>query len=132
MLINAIDQTQSSLMIQAYSFTSAPIAKAVVEAKRRGVDVRVIVDKSQRTEKYSIVTFLNNAEIPVVVDSSVKIAHNKVMIFDQQAVFLGSFNFTKAAEHMNAENGMLIRGDASIVSAYTQNWKARYRVSEAP
>ena len=39
--------------MQAYSFTSAPIAKALVEAHKRGVDVRVILDKSQRTEKYS-------------------------------------------------------------------------------
>ena len=46
------------VLVQAYSFTSAPIAKALVDAQRRGVKVQVILDKSQRTEKYSEADFL--------------------------------------------------------------------------
>ena len=84
--------------MQGYSFTSTPIAKALVEAKRRGVDVRAILDKSQRTERYSGATFLKRAGIPTVIDEQPAIAHNKVFVFDQQAVLTGSFNFTKAAQ----------------------------------
>jgi phosphatidylserine/phosphatidylglycerophosphate/cardiolipin synthase-like enzyme len=40
--------------VQAYSYTSAPIAKALLDAHKRGVKVQVILDKSQRTEKYHI------------------------------------------------------------------------------
>ena len=46
------------VLVQAYSFTSAPIAKALVDAQRRGVKVQVILDKSQRTEKCSEADFL--------------------------------------------------------------------------
>lgn len=129
LLVDAINGTKKTLLIQAYSFTSAPIAKAVEMAHNRGVDVRVIVDKSQATEKYSSATFLKNAGIPVVVDNKPAIAHNKVMIFDSQAVFTGSFNFSKAAQFSNAENGMLVRGDAAIVKAYTDNWNTRHQLS---
>jgi phosphatidylserine/phosphatidylglycerophosphate/cardiolipin synthase-like enzyme len=126
LLVDSINSTTKSLLIQAYSFTSAPIAKAVVAAHERGVDVRVILDKSQTSERYTSATFIKNAGIPVVIDSRPAIAHNKVMVFDQRAVFTGSFNFTKSAQQRNAENGILIRGDGALVKAYTDNWAARF------
>jgi len=129
LLVSAIDQTRSQLRVQAYSFTSAPIASAIKRAKERGVDVKVILDKSQVSQKYSGATYLRNAGIDVVIDTKPAIAHNKVMIFDGEAVFTGSFNFTKAAQQRNAENGMLVRGDDALTKAYLANWGKRYSVS---
>src|SRR3974390_1551383 len=57
-VVSALDHATNSVLVQAYSFTSAPIAKALVDAHRRNLDVRVILDKSQRTEKYSEADFL--------------------------------------------------------------------------
>jgi phosphatidylserine/phosphatidylglycerophosphate/cardiolipin synthase-like enzyme len=129
LLVSAIDQTKSQLRVQAYSFTSAPIAAAIKRAKDRGVDVKVILDKSQVSQKYSGATYLRNAGIDVVIDTKPAIAHNKVMIFDNKAVFTGSFNFTKAAQQRNAENGMIVRGDDALTKAYLANWEKRYSVS---
>lgn len=129
LLVNAINNTSQSLLIQAYSFTSKPIAEAILNAHKRKVDVRVIVDKSQVGEKYTSATFLKHAGIPVVVDTNPAIAHNKVMIFDQKSVFTGSFNFSKAAQQKNAENGIIIRDDGAIVKSYTDNWLTRFKVS---
>ncbi|MFM0656083.1 phospholipase D family nuclease [Paraburkholderia sediminicola] len=129
LIISAIDGTQKKLRIQAYSFTSTPIAAAVKRAKTRGVDVKVILDKSQASPRYAVATYLRNADINVVIDTKPAIAHNKVMIFDDSAVFTGSFNFTKSAQERNAENGILIQGDANIVRSYSDNWSARYKVS---
>jgi phosphatidylserine/phosphatidylglycerophosphate/cardiolipin synthase-like enzyme len=131
LLVDTINSTNRSLLIQAYSFTSAPIAQAVVKAHRRGVVVRVILDKSQASQKYTSATFLRNAGIPLVMDTNPAVAHNKVMVFDQEAVFTGSFNFTRAAQNRNAENGMVIRGDPSVVKAYTDNWTTRFSQSTA-
>ncbi|MFK0378359.1 phospholipase D-like domain-containing protein [Pandoraea sp. NPDC090278] len=80
-----------------YSFASAPIATAIKRAKDRCVDVKVILDKSQRSQKYSRATYLRNADFEVVIDTKPAIAHNRVMIFYNNAVFTGSFNFTKSA-----------------------------------
>ncbi|HOF77241.1 MAG TPA: phospholipase D-like domain-containing protein [Smithellaceae bacterium] len=77
---------------------SAPIAAALVRAHKRGIDVRVILDKNQKKDGYSSATFLKNAGIPTFIDSAHAIAHNKVMIIDAETVITGSFNFTKAAE----------------------------------
>ncbi|MGF6757655.1 phosphatidylserine/phosphatidylglycerophosphate/cardiolipin synthase-like enzyme [Paraburkholderia sp. GAS42] len=129
LLVDEINNTRRSLLIQAYSFTSAPIASAVKRAKDRGVDVHVILDKSQVSQRYSSATFLRNAGIPVVIDTRPAIAHNKIMVFDNASVFTGSFNFTRSAEERNAENGFLVRGDEKIVKAYVDNWNERFRVS---
>jgi phosphatidylserine/phosphatidylglycerophosphate/cardiolipin synthase-like enzyme len=122
-VVNALGSARHRILVQAYSFTSAPIAKALAEAKKRGVDVRVILDKSQRTEKYSGARFLANTGIPVFIDASHRIAHNKVMVIDDETVLTGSFNFTKAAETGNAENVLLILHAPDLAAKYGDNWK---------
>jgi len=129
LIVKEIRRAQKSILLQAYSFTSAPIAKALMEAKQRGMDVRAILDKSQRREKYTGATFLKHAGIPVVIDERPAIAHSKIFIFDQQSVLTGSFNFTQSAQKRNAENLIVIKGDANLVRAYTDNWNARWSVS---
>jgi phosphatidylserine/phosphatidylglycerophosphate/cardiolipin synthase-like enzyme len=83
---------------------TAPIAKALLDAHKRGVQVQVILDKSQRTEKYSSADFLANQGVPTLIDANHAIAHNKVIVIDGEIVLTGSFNFTKAAQEKNAEN----------------------------
>ena len=130
-IIRAIGQAQKTIKVQAYSFTNADIAKALLEASKRGVQVRVVLDKSQETEKYTSATFLANAGVPVRIDDDFAIAHNKIMILDDETVITGSFNFTKAAEERNAENVLVIRGNKELARLYLQNWQWRWDASEA-
>lgn len=122
-VVEALNRATESVLVQAYSFTSAPIAKALVDAHRRGLKVTVILDKSQRTEKYSSATFLANSGIPTLIDDRHPIAHNKIIIIDGHKVITGSFNFTKAAETSNAENLLIIDNDAELATKYGANWK---------
>lgn len=121
-VVRELDAAKESVLVQAYSFTSAPIAKALTDAHKRGVKVQAILDKSQQTEKYSSATFLRNAGVPTFIDAKHAIAHNKVMVIDGKVVITGSFNFTKAAEESNAENLLVIR-DAVLAAKYAGNWE---------
>jgi phosphatidylserine/phosphatidylglycerophosphate/cardiolipin synthase-like enzyme len=121
-VVNALDGANETVLVQAYSFTSAPIANALARAHKRGVKVKVILDKSERTEKRSQATFLKNAGIPTSIDDKHAIAHNKVIIIDRRIVITGSFNFTKEAEESNAENLLVIR-DAGLAEEYARNWR---------
>jgi phosphatidylserine/phosphatidylglycerophosphate/cardiolipin synthase-like enzyme len=121
-IVDAIGQAKESVYVQAYSFTSAPIAKALLEAHKRGVKVEAILDKSQRKATYTGATFLQNEGIPVYIDAAHAIAHNKVIVIDGQTVVTGSFNFTKAAEEKNAENLLVIR-DKGFARLYLENWE---------
>ena len=120
-IVKELGNTKSNILIQAYSFTSAPIAKAVVDAHKRGIDVAVILDKSQRTEKYSSADFIAHAGVRTLIDAKHAIAHNKIMILDGDTVIVGSFNFTKAAEEKNAENVLIIHRSV-LAERYTKNW----------
>jgi phosphatidylserine/phosphatidylglycerophosphate/cardiolipin synthase-like enzyme len=78
-VVKALDEARSYILVQAYSFTSAPIAKGLLEAHKRGVKVEVILDKSQRTEQYSEADFVANEGIPTKIDDKHAIAHNKII-----------------------------------------------------
>lgn len=127
--MQTIGKAKATILVQAYSFTSAPIAEALKKAHDRGVKVEAILDKSQRGEKYTGATYLKNAGIPVAIDAAHAIAHNKVMVIDGETVITGSFNFTKAAEERNAENVLIVK-DKGLAKLYRQNWEAHRGHSE--
>jgi phosphatidylserine/phosphatidylglycerophosphate/cardiolipin synthase-like enzyme len=86
-------------------------AKALIDARKRGVKIDVGLDKSQRSEKYSSADYVSHAGIPVHIHSKHKIAHNKIMILDQNTLITGSFNFTKSPEESKTENLLILKGN---------------------
>jgi len=128
-IVKEIKAASSVIRVQAYSFTSKPIAEALMDAHKRGVDVQVILDKSQRTANYSSADFIAHAGIPTFIDAEHAIAHNKIIIIDNNTVITGSFNFTKAAEEKNAEN-LLVLKDSRLADGYMGNWKCHLDHSE--
>lgn len=128
-IVRELDNAKTSILVQAYSFTSAPIAKGLVAAHERGVKVEIILDKSNLTAQYTSAPFVAKAGIPVKIDSAHDIAHNKIMIIDGETVITGSFNFTKSAEDNNAENLLIIR-DNALAEKYIKNWQEHEGHSE--
>ncbi len=117
-IIKELNKAKNTVLVQAYTLTSAPIAKALLGAHKREVKVEVILDKSQRTQRYSSATFLYNQRIPVKIDAKHAIVHNKVMIIDGETVITGCFNFTKAGEENDAEN-LLVIHDKHLMNRIT-------------
>lgn len=128
-IVEAIGAARHAVLVQAYEFTEPPILQALVDAHARGVDVRVILDKSAVSARYTGATFVANAGIPVFVDSRPAIAHNKVMIIDGERVLTGSFNFTRSADTRNAENAVFI-SSPKLAAQFIANWQSRLAVSK--
>lgn len=123
-LIEAIRQARQAILVQSYSFTSNEIAFALIEAKRRGVDVQVVSDAEQaRKHEYNRVPLLAQAGVKVWLDEQHQSAHNKVMVIDGETVVTGSMNFTYAGQFKNAENMLILRGNKPLAEAYVANWK---------
>lgn len=128
-IISAINHENNSILVQAYQLTSADIAKALVDAKRRGATVKIILDKTQYTQKsYSSATFFDHADIPVWIDNKPAIAHNKIIILGDTEVITGSYNYSKNAEYRNIENLLIIKSK-SLATVYTQNFQKRLSAS---
>jgi phosphatidylserine/phosphatidylglycerophosphate/cardiolipin synthase-like enzyme len=98
LVVKAINGAHKQVLVQAYSFTSLPIIKALGDAKARGIDVEAILDKTNESQHYNGARYLSNQNIPVWIDDSVAIAHNKVNVIDGDSVITGSFTFTQAAQ----------------------------------
>ena len=130
LIVRLVDKAKQEILVHAYSFTSAPIAKALVQAHRQGVAVTVILDRSQRGDRYSEADFLAHMGIPTFIDRRHAVAHNKVMLIDRQIVLTGSFNFTRAAQEKNAENLLVVKGDQKLVQRYQGNFETHKRHSE--
>lgn len=122
-ILRELSAAKSSVLVQAYSFTAEPIAKALVAAHKRGVKVEVIIDEEKADEKHSQAARLAKAGVRTLTDDKHAAAHNKVMVIDGQVVITGSFNFNRHAEDDNAENLLVIR-DKQIAEKYTANWKS--------
>lgn len=120
-LVKEISRAKQEILVQAYSFTSKEIAKALVDASKKGVHTEIILDKSNKSQKYSAADFTHNMGIPTFIDAEHAIAHNKIMVIDKETVITGSFNFTKAAEEKNAEN-LLILKSKELAKQYIDNW----------
>lgn len=125
-IIEEIDKAARMIQVQAYSFTSTSIAKAILEAKKRGVLCQVILDQSQETQDYSELDFFHSQGIPTWIDDRHAIAHSNIILIDRQTVITGSFNFTTAAEERNAENLLVISGDEELAKKYLTNF-AKHR-----
>jgi len=127
-ITQSLDNAKILVLVQAYSFTSMPIVEALVSAHNRGVTVQVLLDKSQRTQRSTAASLLDQAGIRTYFDVAHAIAHNKVMVIDNEIVITGSYNFTKAAEERNAENLLIIRSK-ELAARYVENWRIHLRHS---
>ncbi len=123
LVVQTINGARQSVLVAAYSFTSRPIATALIEAKNRGVTVLVVVDKSQQTARYTSAAYLANQGVPVKTDSRYAIMHNKFMVVDGRTVETGSFNYTRAATFENAENVVVLAGDPAVAAVYAREWR---------
>ena len=127
-IVDQLLSAKESILVQAYSFTNPAIASALADARSRGVNVVILLDKSHRTQRYSAADFTANAGITTLIDDRHAIAHNKIMIIDGQVVITGSYNFTRAAEKSNAENLVIIES-GSVAEKYHNNWQKHRRHS---
>lgn len=128
-IIKAIKEAKKTILVSAYSFTSKDIAKALLDKKKQGIDIKIILDKSQVTQKYSSATFFANQGFDMRIDIKHAIYHDKVMIIDGKTVITGSFNFTKAAEEKNAENVLILRDNPELAKLYSQDWWHNWQIA---
>lgn len=131
-VIATLADARQQILVQAYSFTHRAIADALVAARQRGLDVRVIADPEQHARiATSLVADLAERGVPVYLDGQHGAAHDKVMVIDAGSpaatVITGSYNFSHAAEYRNAENLLILRAVPGLAELYADNWHRHQR-----
>jgi phosphatidylserine/phosphatidylglycerophosphate/cardiolipin synthase-like enzyme len=102
LVIKTVSTANEDIRVAAYVITSASITTALIQADRRGVSVRVVVDGREATRGSTTIGRLKHNGIEVRTDYRYAMMHDKFIIVDDQTVEEGSFNYTAAAESRNA------------------------------
>ncbi|HBU3641876.1 TPA: phospholipase D family protein [Klebsiella pneumoniae] len=131
LVLKTINSAQQEIRLMGYSFTSPEVAGALVRAKQRGLDVKVVLDwkaNTGRQNKASLaaMNLLVNAGIPVRTVSQYKIMHDKVIIADGRNIEVGSFNYTRSADRVNSENVLVVWDVPVVAQRYLQHWSTRW------
>lgn len=118
--ICAIGDAKTTLRIAAYQFTNIDIVRAVIAAQARGVDVAVILDKTQRNGDTQAALVASG--IACNIATGFKIMHHKFMVIDDKHVETVSFNYTTNADKYNAENALYILNTSDLAGKYKAQW----------
>jgi phosphatidylserine/phosphatidylglycerophosphate/cardiolipin synthase-like enzyme len=121
LLINLISQARKSVYVAIYSFTRDGLARALIDAKKRGVEVKVVIEEENAYGQGSDYQMLKDAGIDIRLDGNPALMHHKFMIVDGELVVTGSYNWSTAAEDRNDENFVVIR-DKEVVDRFTQEF----------
>ena len=122
LVLKSINSAKKSIHVAAYGFTSKPIAEALLNASKRGVEVKIVADEKSNSGKYSATRYLANNKIQVKLDDNYPIFHHKFMIIDGSTLETGSFNYSAAASR-NAENVLVLWNAPSVANSYEQQWQ---------
>lgn len=128
-VLNMINGAEREIRLAAYSFTSPEVVKALIAAKRRGVDVKVVVDKkgnaSNSASRQALNLLVNNG-ISVRLNGKYQIHHDKFVVADRSHLQTGSFNYSRSAETRNSENVLAIWNVPELAKQYLNHWESRY------
>lgn len=129
-IAHAVGEARRRVWIAGYFFTSATLAKAVDQAHARGLDVRVLLDSSQATLRYSSATYFHNQGVPLWINARYPVMHHKFVLIDADTVGFGSMNFTRAGAQQNAENFNLFRRWPQLAATYAEEFERLQQESE--
>lgn len=123
MVTRSIDGAKKSIDAAVYSLNNPRLAEALIRAHKRGVKVRLLLDRTQaagRTNKLWVQSFIS-AGMDLRLHSRHRIEHNKFGVYDGTLVSTGSFNWTTPAEEKNSENCVSL-DEPSAVSMFSQRF----------
>jgi phosphatidylserine/phosphatidylglycerophosphate/cardiolipin synthase-like enzyme len=121
LLINLISQARKSVYVAIYSFTRDGLARALIDAKNRGVEVKIIIEEENAYGQGSDYRMLKEAGVDIRLDGNPALMHHKFMVVDGEIIVTGSYNWSTAAEDRNDENFVVIR-DRSVAERFMQEF----------
>ncbi|UVS88454.1 phospholipase D family protein [Burkholderia glumae] len=122
LVLSVIDSARSELDVAAYELTNRHIVTHLMARARAGVQVRVVLDRSQLDGRGSKLPELAAAGIPVRIDLAVPLMHDKFIVADRDTTQTGSMNYTQAGALHNAENVLVIWHHAAVAAAAFSAW----------
>ena len=109
LLIPIINNSKKSIYIETFIFTHKALAQSLINAHKRGVDIKIIADATNASSSHAMVKLLRQNGIKVKVENYAGKMHMKTIIADNDYFIAGSMNLSNSGENYNDENIMIIR-----------------------
>lgn len=130
-IVPLVGSAAKSIRFLAFSFTDDPLAEAMIQRARNGVNVAGVFEKVGSDTEHTELKTLFCAQIPVRQDGNGGFMHNKVIVVDERYVVTGSLNFSTNAEESNDEN-VIILDNPDIAKLYLQNFERIWSLATEP
>lgn len=121
-IIEAINRAEKSVYIQAVTFSDSHLIRALLEARERGVDCELILDRSSEKTRLRAATILARDDISVLVDHGHRASNTNLILIDGELALVGSYSFTRSSETANAEHLMIIREMPEVFARFAGNY----------
>ena len=130
LVLETIGEAQHSIQMLAYAFQATDITQALVAAKKRGVNVRIVIDKKRNLGKASkkAMDFVSRNGVELRTSDHFHLQHDKTIIVDGSTIETGSFNYAASAETANSENVVVIRNRPELARQYLEHWQSRWEL----
>ncbi|MFN2241306.1 MAG: phospholipase D-like domain-containing protein [Anaerolineae bacterium] len=127
-LVELLAGAEDSIRFMAFSFTDDRLGDEMIRQHEAGLTVQGVFEGRNADPVYSEFGRMVEAQprMDVRLDGNTYMMHHKVIIVDDKAVALGSFNFSEAADTVNDEN-LLIIYDRGIASLFRAEFRRIYR-----
>ena len=122
-ILREFERVKERADVCVFTITDDRIRDAMLRAKRRGVTLRVITDGDKSYDEGSDVSALERAGVPVRADRTEAHMHHKFAVFDGRRLLTGSYNWTRSAANVNAEN-VIVTSDASLARSFSAEFEA--------
>ncbi|MEA1979084.1 MAG: phospholipase D-like domain-containing protein [Chloroflexota bacterium] len=124
-LLSLLTAAEESIEFLAFSFTSDPLAEALIARGADGVRVRGVMERDQVNNSGGEFGNLVLAGLDLRLDANQNKMHHKVILIDGEIVVTGSYNFSRNAEEKNDEN-VLIFHSVEIAQQYLLEFERIY------
>jgi phosphatidylserine/phosphatidylglycerophosphate/cardiolipin synthase-like enzyme len=130
-IIATLNEAQRNIRFMAFSFTLDELGTILKSKAASGIEVQGIFETTGSETRFSELTPLFCAGLPVRQDGNPFVLHHKVFIVDDTTVIAGSFNFSAGARDGNDEN-MFIITDPDLSAQYTAEFNRRWAEAKVP
>ena len=130
-IVPIVKSANRSIRFLTFSFTDFPLADAMSQRWKAGVDVAGVFEKFGSETEASELRTLMCRSVPVKQDGNSGFLHHKVIVVDEQIVITGSMNYSTNAEENNDENVIII-DNAELARLYLQEFDRVWKLASDP
>lgn len=138
LLLETMAVSRASISLAAYRLTNLRLAQGLVDAHRRGLDVRIVLDAVKYEANLALAELFQEHGVPhrpiAGRQGPPTKMHHKFAIFDDRMVTTGSYNWTDESEEQNFEDLVILRDEALVAryrGAFEQLWERAARAVSA-